>query len=1347
MAFDQTTRNRLQRFVTDARTLLNEEFTRQFQNEYGLNPETGEVSELSKLTFLDDARRETAGILRETMDHYLATTPGAGKIEVLSRIVREQAFTILNRMAALRMAEARGILMESIGNGYQSKGFQLYSYMAGSALGESGEAYQCYLFSLFDEFSLDLKVLFDRFSSQGRLFPKESSLLELLDLINHPEIEQLWAEDETIGWIYQYFNSKEERKKMRDASQAPRNSRELAVRNQFFTPRYVVEFLTDNTLGRTWYEMTQGKTSLTESCRYLVQRPNEIFLKKGEDSPEIDAEQGELSQEELLREPVHVPFRRLKDPRDLKMLDPACGSMHFGLYAFDLFEKIYDEAWDLEVSLGSENFERSKKFNLLHESYQAKENYLQDVPRLIIENNIHGVDIDPRAVQIAGLSLWLRAQKAWHEMGVNATNRPQIQKSNIVCAEPMPGEENLLKEFTANLTPRVIGQLVEIIFDKMKLAGEAGSLLKIEEEIQDAIKEARAEHNKDILRKKEQEGYLPGMTPIRQPTLFDFADLPDDEAFWNQAEQKILDALRDYAEHAEGGNSAQRRLFARDAVKGFAFIDLCRKRFDVMLMNPPFGSFTKNSKSYCYRKYKHTSKDIYSAFVHSGLKALLKNGRLGAITSSTFFNLASFEKYRFFLLKDVTSDIFINLGSGVMDAAAVSAACTIINNNTTPSQHLLSFIDVKESENKDDVISNSVQKIRDGKLNPVSNIVSNKDISSLPKKIFAYWLSNKLRMALLRLPTLNDYAQCQFGLHCHGGDEQLYRTWWEPFVDSNFLKKWPVVKLGGAPEHFYRNSYYVVNWSNDAASIREIARTAKGGTLVGKDYYFKSGLSYIYTGATFSVQSLEKGSIFTAAAHGCFSNGKMSVETMLAFLNSESVRLLLKVINPDRFFQSAYVRLLPIPEINTIQDELSSAARQSLFLCQLHCCGDECSRIFIADWISISLSKRENNFRATLEYTLELLKKRESELLLIKNKINQLVQSTYAFEESDIELLLSRIGTSTARTLPGDQDFVSEGTNSLLFSHLSYLIGIVFGRWNVRCLAEQNTLKPSPDPFTTPHICPPGMLKNIKGVPVEINELPENYPIHLSCNGILVDDFNCQKDIIRKLHEAIEVIWKNNANDMEQELCNAFNIDSLRDYFSKPNIFFANHLKRYSKKRRQAPIYWPLSTPSDSYTLWLYYHRLTDQTLYTCVNDFVDPKLKQATENAAVLRNKTTRSTQEEKDLEELINLELELTDFRDELLRIAKFWKPNLNDGVQITAAPLWKLFQHKPWQKKLKETWEKLEKGDYDWAHLAYSIWPERVKEKCKTDKSLAIAHDLEELYEEPPEKPKKKRRTKAN
>jgi hypothetical protein len=120
------------------------------------------------------------------------------------------------------------------------------------------------------------------------------------------------------------------------------------VRNQFFTPRYVVEFLTDNTLGRIWYEMTKGETRLVEDCRYLVRRPHEVFLGPGEAAPEQESGD-DLTQEELLKQTVYIPHRPLKDPREIKMLDPACGSMHFGLYAFDLFETIYEEAWEMGV--------------------------------------------------------------------------------------------------------------------------------------------------------------------------------------------------------------------------------------------------------------------------------------------------------------------------------------------------------------------------------------------------------------------------------------------------------------------------------------------------------------------------------------------------------------------------------------------------------------------------------------------------------------------------------------------------------------------------------------------------------------------------------------------------------------------------------------------------------------------------------------------------------------------------------------------------------------------------------------------------------------------------------------
>ena len=160
MAFDQTTRNRLQSFVSSARNILSQEFTRQLQADYGMDPKQGTVDDLSTLTHLNNSQRQTAQLLRDTLEHYLATTPGKSDKErtkqVLERIIQEQAFTVLNRLAALRMAEAREFLIESIGKSQSSKGFQLYRQLAGTSHGETGDAYRNYLFSLFDEFSTNL---------------------------------------------------------------------------------------------------------------------------------------------------------------------------------------------------------------------------------------------------------------------------------------------------------------------------------------------------------------------------------------------------------------------------------------------------------------------------------------------------------------------------------------------------------------------------------------------------------------------------------------------------------------------------------------------------------------------------------------------------------------------------------------------------------------------------------------------------------------------------------------------------------------------------------------------------------------------------------------------------------------------------------------------------------------------------------------------------------------------------------------------------------------------------------------------------------------------------------------
>ena len=1301
MAFDQSTRNRLQKFVSESRSILNEEFTRQLQAIYGMDPKSGSVADLESLSFLDNQGRQTAIILRQTLVHYMASLTIKSEKERtkqgLERIIREQSFTVLNRLGALRMAETRGFLLESVAKGYSSKGFQLFKNLAGSALGETGEAYRQYLFSIFDEFSQDLAVLFDRNSSQGLLFPRESALLSLLDQINHFEIENLWVEDETIGWIYQYFNSQEERKMMRAESQAPRNSRELAVRNQFFTPRYIVEFLTDNTLGRLWYEMTQGKTSLVEKCRYLVRRPNEIFLVKGESATENESdEQKSLSQEDLLKQPVYIPFRELKDPRELRMLDPACGSMHFGLYAFDLFEEIYEEAWQLETELGPDSFCRSKGMESLQATYPSVDEFRKAVPNLVIECNIHGVDIDPRAVQIAGLSLWQRAQRAWHQMGIKPSQRPKIKKSNIVCAEPMPGEREMLREFIGNLTPPVLGQLLETIFDKMELAGEAGTLLKIEEEIASTISNAKDEFNKELLRRKEEQGYFPGFAPRREATLFDFAELTDETSFWDTAEERILESLSAYADQTESEDGIK-RLFAEDAAKGFAFIDLCRKRFDVVLMNPPFGEAGKKMLSYISANYSYWNKNILCAFIGRG-KLLSESGYVASVIDRSILNKSTYQDFRSsVLLKKRALENVLDLGWGVLDGANVEvSSCILKSDNKTGESFESTFTDLRsvDLEKKQEVLEDLFSK-------ESFPCISHRTDSFLhfPNKSVIYDLPDGLLEIFSKTQTLQEQRRIAYTGH------QLQS-------DRHFLANWEISQRNGLiPNGNYEFLYNGGEYSRYICSPKEVCLFGYFSNLKDKDitnYTFvlrnkeqhgRRGVYFGVRGEYLDAHLVNKNRIFTVEGQAIPCCSYFDSLLLLGYLNSTIASRLINTYCGQHKY-SGYINLLPFPLIpESTKNEIALKTEEIIAIKLEIYSWDETSLIFQKPiWINLDSPEKITNY----------LKEKQERVNALHSDIDEAIINSFnirdAISLNDIKIY--------RKNYQDDKSLSKELTNGFpVFDYLRldvilFAIGYLFGRWDDCTLEEKENS-------------------------ISAKKYFEN-DLHLhtdNTKGMSIADFNTADSFFTflKKSQIIDGIFTKLSIDKEY----------VSKHLSNNVLLFDYQLKKYQVGRRQAPIYWPLQTPSGSYTVWVYYHRLTEQTLYSCVNDFLEGpkgKLPEVTDALNALRNKHVRSNAEEKELTELTDLEAELKDFRDELLHLAKFWKPNLNDGVQITAAPLWKLFQHKQWQRKLKETWDKLERGDYDWAHMAFNIWPERVLLKCHEDRSLAIAHDVEnDFWEE--------------
>ncbi|MGF6296388.1 BREX-1 system adenine-specific DNA-methyltransferase PglX [Paraburkholderia youngii] len=1293
MAFDDKTRGRLQKLVTECRGLLTDEFRIQVQQTYGLDPNTGEVTPLDRLTHLSAAERETADVLRQTLAHYVAseglTDNAEHRVSIVDRIVREQAFTVLNRLAALLMMEARGVLLIAVSQGQQSKAFELYKTVAGSALGETGQAYQAFLFSLFDEFAQELPALFDRFAPQGRLFPREAALLQVLDALNHHEVEPLWPQDETIGWIYQYFNDPDERKRMRDpkqgGSQVPRNSRELAVRNQFFTPRYVVEFLVDNTLGRLWFSATGVETRLRNRCKYLLNSADHS----------------------------HAAGSRIRDPRTLKLLDPACGSMHFGLYAFDLFYEIYLEAWQLEKRLGPGSLAGSSlspsSFESLSKTYESEAAYLRDVPRLILEHNIYGVDIDPRAAQIASLALWLRAQRAWNDGGIKAKDRPSLGRGHVIAAVAPPAERDVREQIAAGLEQRD-AQLFESTLQLLKGLPELGILLKVEHELQSLIRQAYVGKGAGLFAEQEQEE-------------------------WLRAEERLRSALTDFARAAS--STYQGRLFAKDALEGLRVIDLAREKFDVVLMNPPFGAPTEDTYEYVRKNYSGFHGDIYASFV-ARANELSPSGFVGCISSRSFLMSPRLEAFR----SEVVLQRLICLadfGLGVMDDAHVEAAAYVLG---PVGGSDFSVLDLRRHEAKREIALDAAVAAND-----VSRL-KREWFLALPQAKILYAAPARVRALL----SSNKYFEPAIGTAREGmksfDNFRFIRLWWE--IDPSRIGRgnaWVRFSKGGEFSFFYLDTHLLLNWENEGAQLKEVNRELNGSTAQvrqASDYWYRSGVTYSKRSAKgFSARVLPADTIFTSNGPAVLSASNYSAFYLLGWINSKVVRGLIHLQSNFGDYSTGSLKRLPWVDpsastIASIEAATKVAVRASLSLCAQT---DEASPRFDGYRLDASLAATTAAFR-------DLTDARDQAHERAISSANQLLSKEYSIEDLGwVDELLGEEGE--AHELDGEEVENSSGlardlsNNGVASDVVSYVIGCVFGRYkhgdevvtddNVRPLSSEDAL------CALPRV-PPCMSSVGRGRVGSVSKVTSEGP---EINGLFDSHSDSTGLLLERIREVFENFFQANSSAWDADLCTALRVSKLVDYIQRPNGFFANHLLQYSISGRQAPIYWPLSTASGEYTVWIYYPQLGDQTLYAAINNFVDPKLKQVAVDVTALRTKAAaRTRDEELQLEALQKFELDLMEMRDSLLSLAPHYKPELDDGVQICAAPLWSLFRHKPWQKVLKDTWTKLQKGDYDWAHLAMAYWPDRVREKCKTDKSLAIAHGLEELYIEPEAAPKKTR-----
>lgn len=722
-------RTALERIVGKARKVLEEDLASRAAGIFGIDAD-GTIADEDALR-LDPAaladRREVIDVINHLRSE------GNAPADAVARLIREAVFTHLNRLVAIRIAESLQLLPPSISDGRRSQGFRDVQELAPLLLGDETGGYWVYLRLCGDELAGDVPTLFDPRNPLLGLVPSATALDELVELLADPAHANLWVAPDCLGWVYQFFNTSDERRSMREGSPAPRNSRELAVRNQFFTPRYVVDFLVQNSLGRLLLA-SDPSSAIRDDLPFLIDSTTES------------------------REPI--------DLAKISVLDPACGSGHFLIAAYDLLERAWDYAG---VSP-------------------------RDAAGAIV-GSLWGIEIDPRCVQVAAAAVMFRARRSC-PLG-------ELPRPNIVCARSIPSTAGPMPALLDSLQPN-LRDLVVKVGTHLASASTLGSLLKVDEHLQVDLRAT-----------------VFG-APTPQGSLVDA--LPAE--FFERLETDLIAALHQMAD-ATTATPAE-RLLAAEAEDAIRFVDAVQRRYDVVLMNPPFGLAVEETRPYLQRAYGSAAGDLYAAFVMRGLELLRPGGLLGAITNRTGFFLSSLEEWRRQLLQHGVVT-FADLGSFVLEGAQVEVAAYVVGRRVERTTFVRALL-----------VRDKAAVLRELR-SELTFVVSGDDLLRLPGAWFDYWAGDQALTFFSDLPPLqSDSRVVSRGLSA-GDNFWFLRLLWELPPDAR-TRGWRPVSKGGEFARFYDDVHLLIDWRDGArpyadvggARIFNLEATGSAGRLLAQ---------------------------------------------------------------------------------------------------------------------------------------------------------------------------------------------------------------------------------------------------------------------------------------------------------------------------------------------------------------------------------------------------------------------------------------------------------------------------------------------------------------------------------
>lgn len=620
-------------------------------------------------------------------------------------------------------------------------------------------------------------------------------------------------------------------------------------------------------------------------------------------------------------------------------------------------------------------------------------------------------------------------------------------------------------------------------------------------------------------------------------------------------------------------------------------------------------------------------------------------------------------------------------------------------------------------------------------------------LGKIPGTPFAYWIGDNVRRLFSEFEPFENGDRIVRQGGVTGDDFRFVRAAWETYPrDASGGFRWVPYAKGGSVAVWYSEYPVVVAWDDRRSTFWGYTGLKHRPSIKpsSADHYFRAGLTWPLRAARFAPVPLPEGAIFSIRGYAILAP-KKDLLAICAVGRSTVFDHLFKVALGRLGFPEFVVGVLqklPFPSLTASQaHQLSSLARQGWLLARRAHTRLEESHSFVLpallQVVGDTLAERAMNW-------LALGSCRETEFSEIQCLLDDVCAGLFGLSIQDRERIESGVapvsephddesGNGTATDEQDGDDSEAEDsevdTTPMVASLLSWMLGVAFGRFDVRLATDEREAPPEPEPFDPLPVCSPGMLTGNDGLPVPAP--PSGYPLTFPTDGILVDDPGHPRDIVRTVRSVFEAVF-DDANARWHEAAELLGAPDLRTWFARD--FFEPHIKRYSKSRRKAPIYWQLATASGSYSVWIYIHCATADTLFRVLNDFVGPKLDHEKTKLDGLTQEAgaNPSAAQRRELAQQETFVGELQALKGEVARVAPLWKPNLDDGVILNFAPLWRLVpQSRSWQGECKKAWDKLQGGDYDWAHLAMHLWSERVVPKCIDDRSLAIAHGLEDVF----------------